>query len=312
MFKIHVKSPCCHVPVWHHGVRRRYCPGCGRTWTIRKKRRGRKQKRRNGAALIRYFRGGARTTSLYTLRQELRFFLEHAPWPALPRGRLLVVADAFYARVEKRRLSVYLTLVRPLGSRVATILAPTIGEGAESYAGWRAHFETLPPSVLRRLTAAVCDGRTGLVALVRERRLVLQRCHFHLLARIQMKRSKLLTSQHYEEGVRLYRLATTVLTALEPAAHMARRQIAAEARRAPRGLRTVLSGFATHYADYRAYRTYPALELPTTTGAAESLIGSIRGLLRRLRGVRTRHALERWLWAYVKHRRTIRCNSQQN
>lgn len=185
-------------------------------------------------------------------------------------------------------------------------------ENVESYAGWQTHFATLPVSMIRRLVAAVCDGRTGLVALVRERNLLLQRCHFHLIARLQIKRSKRRSSRHYDEGIRLYRLLKTTLTASATVARVACRKLAVAARVAPRGLKTVLSGFIANYEDYRAYRRYPHLGLPTTTGSAESLISSVRELLRQLRGVRTRAALEHWVNAYLKYRRTIRCNSQQN
>ena len=310
---IHVKSSCCHLPVWHHGARRRYCSGCGRSWTLRKKRRGRKRSRRyNGKELIRYFATRARKVSVFSIRKELEYFLTHSSWPSVPKGRLIVVADAFYVRVAKKRLTVYLALVRPVHDKTAIIFPPTLADGVESYVGWRAHFATLPLDVSRRLIAAVCDGRVGLVALMRERNLILQRCHFHLLARIQIKRSKLPSSFHYEEGARLYHLARTALTMPESAARLALNELSAEARRAPRGLRTVLSGLVLNYKDYRAYCRYPLLNLPRTTGSAESLISSIRELLRRMRGVRTRGALERWLRAYLKYRRTIRCNSQQN
>lgn len=311
MHIIHAKSPCCHASVWQHGTRRRYCSACHRTWSLRKKRRGRKRNRCTGKALIRYFEHGNRKLSSYRLRKELEYFLTHSPWQSVPDGQLIVIADAFYARVAKKRVVVYLTLVRPVDSTEAVILPPTLGDSVESYAGWRAHFETLPTPIARRLVAAVCDGRVGLVALVRERNLVLQRCHFHFLARLQVKRSKLPSSGNYAEGLRLYRLAkaaliprTDVLATL--------RKLSAKARTAPPGLRTVLSGFVVNYKDYLAYRRYPALRLPTTTGTAESLVGSIRELLRQLRGVRTRAALEKWVSAYLKYCRTRQCNYQQN
>jgi len=311
MHKIHAKSSCCRARTWQHGARRRYCSGCGRTWSSRQKRRGRKRNRCTGRALVRYFEHGVRALSPYRLRRELEYFLAHSSSQPVPNGRLIVIADAFYARVAKKRIVVYLTLVRPVNSVEAVILPPTLGDSVESYAGWRAHFDTFPAGIAERLTAAVCDGRVGLVAVVRERNLVLQRCHFHFLARLQIKRSKRPSSRNYAEGTRLYRLAKVALIP-RASAHMALRKLAAEAQRAPPGLRTVLSGFVANHADYLAYRRYPSLRLPTTTGTAESLISSIRELLRRLRGVRTRTALEKWVGAYVKYCRTRRCNYQQN
>lgn len=307
MNKIHAKSPCCHAPVWQHGVRRRYCSSCGRTWSLRKKRRGRKRNRCTGKALVRYFKQGIRKLSSYRLRKELEHFLTRSPWQPVPDGQLIIIADAFYARVAKKRVVVYLTLVKTMNSAEAVILPPTFGDSVESYAGWRAHFETLPANITQRLVAAVCDGRMGLVALIRERNLVLQRCHFHFLARLQIKRSKRPSSRNYAEGAQLYRLAKA---ALIPGADVRSvlRALATKARGTPPGLRTVLSGFVTNYADYLAYRNYPSLRLPTTTGAVESLVGSIRELLRQLRGVRTRAALEKWIHAYLKYCRTRRCN----
>ncbi len=308
---LHAKSSCCHAQIWHHGIRRRRCSECGRTWVVRKKRRGRKRNRCTGKKVIGYFEHRVRTVSKYQLRQELKYFLAHTPQQVVPlRKKLIVIADAFYARVEKKRVTVYITLIRPVDDSTAIILPPTLGGSVESYEGWRAHFGSVPPRITRRLVAAVCDGRTGLVALLREHDLVIQRCHFHFLARLQMKRSKLPSSRHYGEGVRLYHLAQAALTAPESVAKTARNKLVLEARGAPRGLRTVLSGFVVNYEDYRAYQRYPLLRLPRTTGSAESLISSIRDLLRQLRGVRTRVALEKWLIAYFKYRRTIQCNSQ--
>ena len=312
MNKIHAKSQCCHARIWQHGARRRYCSGCGRTWSLRQKRRGRKRNRCTGQALLRYFKSGNSNLSAYRLRQELKYFLAYTQWQTVPSGQLIVIADAFYARVAKRRFTAYITLLRPVNGTEAVILPPTMHEGVETYMGWRSHFATLPKSVSRRLVAGVCDGRTGLIALFRERNLLLQRCHFHFIARLQIKRSKRRSSHHYEEGLRLYNLAKVALTASTPVAQAARRELANAARTAPRGLKTVLSGFVLNYEDYRTYRSYRYLMLPTTTGAAESLIGSIRGLLCQLRGVRTRTAFEKWINAYLKYRRTIRCNSPQN
>lgn len=173
MNKIHAKSSCCHTPMWSHGVRRRYCSGCGRTWSVRKKRRGRKRNRCTGQALVRYFEKRTHALSRYRMRQELEYYLSHSSWCHVPHGQLIIVADAFYARVAKKRIVVYLTLVRPVHSTEAVILPPTFGDSVESYAGWRAHFETLPFHITKRLVAAVCDGRMGLVAVVRERNLVL-------------------------------------------------------------------------------------------------------------------------------------------
>ena len=75
-----------------------------------------------------------------------------------------------------------------------------------------------------------------------------------------------------------------------------------------RVLRSVLSGFLTHYRDYRTYLVYPELYLPRTSNTAESLIGMIRSLCYRARGFRTIHALRAWIEALIKHRRTVRCN----
>jgi hypothetical protein len=267
--------------------------------------------RRTGAAVVPYFRGAPRAISTYRMRQEVRHFVARTPWPAAPPGKLIVIADAFYVHVSRHRLTVYLTLLKEVGTAIAVVTPPTILDGTESYLGWHAHFATLPHSVSRRLIAAVCDGRVGLLAVVRERNLILQRCHFHLIARIQIKRSKWRSSRHFAEGVRLYRLARTVLTARRVGPALT--TLIGEARRTDtRALKTILLGLAAHYPDYRAYLRYPRLTLPTTTGSAESLIGSIREMLRRMHGLRTQGALELWLTAYLKYRRTIRCNSQQN
>src|SRR3989338_8675737 len=171
-----------------------------RSAIMRKWPEGRKRNRCTGQALLRYFKSGNSNLSAYRLRQELKYFLAYTQWQTVPSGQLIVIADEFYARVAKRRFTAYITLLRPVNGTEAVILPPTMHEGVETYMGWRSHFATLPKSVSRRLVAGVCDGRTGLIALFRERNLLLQRCHFHFIARLQIKRSKRRSSHHYEIG----------------------------------------------------------------------------------------------------------------
>src|SRR5438105_12080264 len=73
----HAKSPCCAARVRRFGPRRRQCVECGKTWTVRPKKRGRPVHRSSPALLHRVLVKG------YTLGQ----LFSHRTTVALPAYR---------------------------------------------------------------------------------------------------------------------------------------------------------------------------------------------------------------------------------
>lgn len=320
----HAKSPCCGVRGRRFGTRRRQCTACHTTWRVRKKRRGRKRRRALSGQALKYLRhelpslyarSRYRHLSLDKLKRHLRLsrdrFLTSTPWPALPfEPPLVAIADAMVQCVEGIWYTIYFILIRKAKDHTALIVAPYARKGMENYEGWQKAFVELPPGTAASIKAIVCDGRVGLLEYAHEKKWLIQRCHFHLLARLQGRRSRRRYSRHFEEGVRLYRLIGCVLTEPQEATFQhSLVLIDAAAKTAPsKELRHILSGFVKHYRDYRTYLMYPHLRLPHTSNAVESVIGSIRALCHRARGFRTFHSLLQWIEAFLKSKKYFTCN----
>lgn len=324
MMNHHVKSPCCRASVIRFGKRRRQCTICRKTWRIRLKRRGRKATRVSAQRVSQYLRH--ELPSLYALarasgkhREALRIqlirsretFLDETPWPLLPTDTpVILIADAMVCEIEGAWLTVYLMLVRRAGESQAFIHQPYIAAGTETPMGWHAAFATIPEGTWQRIQAVVCDGHRGIVGYAKRSGWLIQRCHFHLIAAIQGRRSRWARSRHRAMGERLYRLVSAVLGAKDASTILPLltelETIAWDTR--SRVLRKVLLGFVTHAEDYRTYLRHPELNLPRTSNTAEALIGMIRHFCHRARGFSTRRSLEQWISAIIKHKRTMTCN----
>lgn len=324
MNNLHAKSPCCREKIYRFGSRRRQCSNCHKTWRIRRKRVGRKSKRESTRFLIRYLhhevpslyaRAKAYGTSDDHLRirlnRSLNHFLRTTSWPRLPRKRpLIVIADAMVCFLDGRWYTFYFIVLRKPNDSQAVIVRPYIKQGTEVWVGWLNAFSKLPPKVKNSIVALVCDGHSGLVNTAKRESWILQRCHFHLISRLQSRRSKWRYSRHSYEGKLIYRLVREVLTTPSPEKILPCIEKLREIGQttSSREVRSILLGFSNNYPDYRTYLLYPKLHLPKTSNAIESMIGSIQSLRSRARGFRTRVSLIKWVNAVLKNKQTITCN----
>lgn len=323
MKKKHEKEECPHARVRRFGGRRRQCRDCGTTWSVWQRRRGRKRLRSQisrAAAFILHRRlpvrmpgTGPRQTRhqrQYRLAASRKALIERIPFPPVPAdGHLVMVADAVLKFLNGAWHTWYFFFVRTPAEDEATILAPLYRPGTETVAGWRQAFDMIPPDVSARIAALVCDGYVGLAQEARWRGWLLQRCQFHLLARIQSRRSRGKSGRRQEEGKMLFGLvreASTTTDADVLARALARIEEYAWHIRS-RELKNVLMGFVNHADDYRTYLRHPELRLPITNNTAEAFVGLVEDLGRRARGFRTVSALHEWIVALVKVRRKIRC-----
>lgn len=320
----HAKSPCCRGLIRRYGRRRRQCLSCQRTWRIRTKKRGRKSKRTNPNPALRYLRGETPSLAAMARRQGISVaglerrlsksrdhFLEHTPW-SNPHGRgaFILVADAFVSCIGKRWYTTHLMLVRSCASSKAVIVPPVIRQGGETQPGWRAALSTLPPETHNRIVALICDGHRGLVNYAKWEGWIIQRCHFHLLAAVQGRRSRWSRSRHQEEGQQLYELVKTIITTPEGTdllPLLTRLEDLGWETRSPQ-LKKVVSGFVNCVEDYRSYLRHPQLHLPRTTGAIESLIGTLKELRHRARGFSTIQSFTAWMQAALKLKSKVTCN----
>ena len=327
MNKKHAKSSCCDAGVSRYGGKRRQCVSCGRTWTIRPKQTGRKRRRINPTSMIRYLNHervplirernhlscSARSARL---RRERDDFLKQRKWSPIPVGQLIMIADAIVRRTAKGWHTWFFVLVRAVDDDNAIILPPKHRVGTETALGWRKVIAALPKSVLRRIMALVSDGHRGLTSEALWRDWLIQRCHFHLIARLQGRRSRWKASRHFAEGKRIYELVKRVLTerdvsVLPPIINEL--ETIGWLSKSPE-IRRTLSGFVSHYEQYRTYLNRPELNLPTTNNSVETLNALIKSFCHRTRGFRTIKALHAWITTLCKARGSIKCRkgNQQN
>jgi hypothetical protein len=82
-----------------------------------------------------------------------------------------------------------------------------------------------------------------------------------------------------------------------------------------RVMRMIVREFLRRIEHFRAYRKYPKLNLPTTTGSVEAMNRRVRDLMRQTRSIGSPQALYLWTTALIRKRPNIMCNGknfQQN
>ncbi|TSC93900.1 MAG: hypothetical protein CEN91_69 [Candidatus Berkelbacteria bacterium Licking1014_85] len=299
---------------------------CRKTWRIRHKKVGRKHNRVFQKSVIDYLSQCSLSSYRLSriklisedklnnrLTQSRDLFLSKIRWSTLPRkAPLVVVADAMMQTINHKIYCIYLILVKKPQEHRAIIVKPLILPGLESQPGWKRAFDKIPPFTLNSIEAIVCDGHIGLVNYARRRNWIIQRCHFHILAAIQGRRSKSGYSRHQDIGKIIYQAVYQIihnqymkkvdlLSQLFQLEHISQNTHS-------KGLARILRGFITNHSDYLSYVNYPKLNLPTTTNAAESTISGMRNLLYRAKGFRTLKSLELWIFALLKYKKSVSCN----
>lgn len=315
----HAKCPHCNQRGIRWGGKRRRCVPCNNTWRIRKKKRGRKKFRRTPDRAIKYLVNREvahlRNTSFYRRVISRDTLIKQLPWPQVPHLEpVIVIADAFLQYIEHAWHTWYCILVRPIASEDAVILEPFCRKGTEVVLGWHEAFARIPDNLVSRVKVLVCDGHTGLILEAKRHHWHIQRCQFHLIARLQQCRSRFARGFHQEEGRRIFQSITTALTTWSSSslARSLKRIAIISKHTGSREIRRMLSGFLTNHEDYRTCLRYPEWHLPATSNTAEALIGLIRDLCRRARGFRTVRTMHRWIEALVKTRKTIKCRGNTN
>lgn len=307
----------CQHRRWHtHSDRRRRCVQCGKTKTIREKKRGRKPKRVSIEPLIKHLRGKSVRTSSRDLRRARDLFIRTTPWPDVSNisSPCFLLADALHIRTPTYQLSVYIILVVVIGENRTWILPVYFGKGGESFANWDSALkQAVSPELMPHIKALVCDGRTSLVSLGKSYGWLIQRCQFHLLARLQSLRSVGSQSRHQEEGIALKAHIKTVFdTRSEQQVFSTIKELEGIAIvETNRRLKTTLSGLVRNHGHYRTYLTSPELKLSHTTNIVESVNSLIRGLMRKMRGFENEDSARAWVVALLKERRYMNIKSHR-
>lgn len=320
----HGEITCSHRRVHRHGKRRRRCVECGATWSVWKHRRGKKRRARRLKRLQRTFIHG------FSVRQQaflsgLNYEVKKARhrrilisttrlrWPVVHlRGRLILLLDGLWFRIEGERWIVYLMAVRSVSGETVRFLRPVVCKENESRQGWERAVSQITPSVQKRICALVSDGLRGLRLLAKERGWRYQWCHFHLLGRMANVFGTRKRTVAWLKGRR-----TSEACIRELITTPSKRRVRVMSRRlitlsrdpeCPRKIRMVIHEVLRHTDELRTYLDYPELQLPATSNAMESLNSRLRSLAGRSRGFRTGQALERWIIAYVYFNSQGKCH----
>lgn len=309
--------------MYRHSRKRRKCSRCGKTWGVWKKKRGRKTKRIHKELAAHFVarevvpmrverKNQTRNQRQHALEKSRGWYARNAPWPDVPDGPLIVVADGLVKYLGKRWHTWYFMLVRSAQSNDAVILPPHHQEGTEVVSGWRSAFEQIPEGVRARIVGLVCDGHVGLIDYAVKKTWLIQRCHFHHLKRLQAQRSRWRKGRHRKEAERIYRCVKVVLT--EPDEELVHTQLTLlktlQDETRSNEVRKVLRGFIRNYRDYRAYMYHPELNLPTTNNTAETLVGLVERLAQHGRGFRNPDTFHEWICVLCKTKKRIACRGK--
>ena len=318
MKNLHGKSPCCREKIYQHGDKRRKCSGCGRTWRVHKKKQGRRCYHPDKKLLKKIFIEGQRLryygkkkhfSSSGTL--SIRFHKTLKQFLAEPRKEkfrcreYILLLDALWFKFKDARWTLYMISARSVRSDTAIFLDPVLLQGKESAKHWEQVISQIPPPLKNRIKACVSDGFRGSGRLAEENKWILQRCHFHLIAQLQIRRGqrKKLKDKYIREEI--YQTARKLLAAKRTKILKEQLQKLISHDDCPRKLQSIIHEFLKDLDDFQAYLKYPQLNLPTTNNTVESMNKLIR---KQCAYLRTSESLKLWATAFIRMRPKIKCN----
>lgn len=318
MKNLHGKSPCCREKIYQHGNKRRKCSWCVRTWRVRKKKRGRKHYRPDKSLLKKIFIEGQRLrcygekkhlsskgTASIRFRKVLDSFLKEPRKEKFLCREYILLFDALWFKFNRKRWTLYVIAARSARNTIAIFLDPVLLEGKESAACWKQIIDTLPLALKNRVKACVSDGFRGSKKLTKENAWILQRCHFHLIGQLQIRRGqrKNLKDKYVREEI--YQTTRKLLTAKKIKVLKEQLQKLISRSDCPRKLKSIICEFLRDLDDFRAYAKYPQLNLPITNNTTESMNKLIR---KQCSYLKTPESLKLWATAFIRMRPNIKCN----
>ena len=323
MKKLHGESHSCIRNAWIHGERRGQCAICGKTWTIWEKKRGRKRSRPDRNLLKKIFverqrlhqTAGVRLRriSLSGASRRLVRTMEGKEEKAITDGfsaaSYILLIDALWHRFGNQSYTLYLRALKRINGHTARFLPPLLLPGKENLKGWQTTINDINPKLKGRIHAVVSDGWRGIERLAKQHHWILQRCHFHLIAQLQVNRGrrKHLPDQSMREE--MYQIARKLLiTKTKVRWYKEQLALLIQHPDCPKRLKAILRDYLRYLRHFRSYLNHPELNLPTTINAMESMNKQIRQMCRPLR---TPVSLLRWATHFLKFNQDIVCNGVQ-
>jgi hypothetical protein len=198
----------------------------------------------------------------------------------------------------------YTMAFKPVDASVAYFADPRLLPGGESSTNWQHIFSRIRPDVRVRVRALVADGLNGMAAVAAQNDWVYQQCHFHIRARLNQRLARPWVNP-VDESI-CWAIDDALLSADGARADAAHAAMSAHVRDHPGVLADMLRRLLREWNSIRAYITHPELSIPRTTGAVESMHGSLREVVS---GLSTVNAILRRMTAYIRLHDPFTCNS---
>lgn len=319
MNKLHEKSPCCQAKIYKIGGKRKQCSKCKKTWTNWRKKRGRKTKRTSVDLVKRVLGHGEKTTHIASRSNSItrsglchrlnKSILKTERSNKYPTGWLILLADGVRFSLEQKYWTLYVFAVRSQTGGQAYLLDPILLPGKESLRGWKAAFETIPTEINNRILALISDGFRGVDGLAKKQGWICQRCHFHLLAQLQVR---LGFWKHMPDNPIRKEIYETVCKLLRTINHESTYSLALyeliNSLRCPYYYQRLGNEFLRRLTEFRNYIYHPELNLPHTTNCMESFNNIIRD---RCKYQRTAKSLQARSIALTRTKISVNCNNRK-
>lgn len=319
MNKLHEKSPCCQAKIYKFGGKRKKCSQCGKTWTSWKKKRGQKAKRVSHELLKRVLDIGEKTTHIAARSKSIsrsglccrlnRAILKKERTNKYPTGWLIILADGVRFFLEQKYWTLYVFAIRSKTGGKAYVLDPILLPGKESLRGWKIAFESVPEDIKNRVLALVSDGFRGVDGMGRKYGWICQRCHFHLLAQLQIRLGFWKNMPDHPIRKEIY---ITVCKLLRTINHESEYSLELyeliNSPHCPYYYRRLGNEFLRRLTEFRNYIHHPELNLPHTTNCMESFNNIIRD---RCKYQRTSQSLQSRSIALTRTKFSINCNNRK-
>ena len=321
MNNTHAKSSCCQAKVTCFGGRRRLCTACGKTFSIRQKKRGPKNLRlpenrikkvllnRQTIFKSTYVRQRiAIRTRQYRFQTQLNKWCRKPQSLQLPPPPYLLLVDGLWKYFKSEEWVLYLFAVKPINQDFAYFFDPVLLKGKECLKRWKVALDTIPGEVQKNIVAMVSDGFVGCGYLAKSNNWIHQRCHFHLLLHLHSSRGKRKKSWRINSvREQIYRKIKTIITcgdAKKVTLLVKELIILSNNQTCPRRLQFVVRDTLINLTAYRAYLTYLKFNLPNTINTMEAM----NSLLSRLTSnINNQKSWLTWAKGYVRAKIKLRC-----
>ena len=316
---VHVKSPCCKARVIRYGGKRRQCSACSTTFTIRPQRRGRRRVRHTQRYIQHIFQEGCKlkhlthgTLSLAAVQKRFQRALPafiSQPRSMHIRGTCLaLIIDARWHTFHKERFTMYFFAVKSSHRDTAVMFDPLLRKGKEAAHVWKELIGAVVSlAIKRRIVALVSDGLAGGKGIAATFGWKHQRCHFHLIKELAIRRGRRKHLSGWTTREQIYQDIRKLLCSKSPSKIrflIHRLQRLSRHNDCPSKIRMIVNEVIGELPAFHLYLTHPEWNLPNTTCVMESLGNLVHAGVGK---VRTPQALFNWATATIRAHPKFTC-----